>query len=157
MFSSTTEYALRAVVYLATHKDGACTAQDIARATKIPGGYVSKVLQDLARGSLVVSQRGPNGGFSLSRDATSITVLDVINAVGAIKRIRSCPLGIASHGENLCRLHQRLDDAVAAVERVFATSNIVDLLGPTPQGSACLGPDIQKEPESRVIRRRRRA
>jgi hypothetical protein len=57
-----------------------------------------------------------------------MTVLDVINAVDPVKRIRECPLGLKSHGGNLCPLHRRLDDAISLAERAFAVSTIDELL-----------------------------
>ena len=88
MLSNTAEYALRAIVYLATHQDRPCTAQAIAKATKVPSGYLSKVLQDLVKAGLTHSQRGPNGGFTLSRSPRRMSVLEVVNAVDPIRRIQ---------------------------------------------------------------------
>lgn len=142
MISNTAEYALRAVVHLATRPSAAETAQQIAAATKVPPGYMSKVLQDLAKAGVVLSQRGPRGGFTLARPPEQTSVLDVINAVDPIKRIRACPLGLPEHGTKLCALHQRLDDAMAYVEQVFAESNMADLLKPSRSGSRCVFPTI---------------
>lgn len=128
MFSSTAEYALRAVSFLATHTEGLSSSQLIAEHTKVPPGYLSKVLKDLAQAGVVNSQRGPNGGFSLAGSAESLSVLAVINAVDPIQRIKTCPLGIPSHGTNLCRLHRRLDDAIAMVERTLAETSIAAMI-----------------------------
>lgn len=128
MFSSTAEYALRAVAFLATHAEGLVSSQTIAEHTKVPPGYLSKVLKDLAHAGVVNSQRGPNGGFSLSGSAEALSVLAVINAVDPIQRIKTCPLGLPSHGTNLCRLHRRLDDAIAMVERTLAETTIAAMI-----------------------------
>jgi Rrf2 family transcriptional regulator, nitric oxide-sensitive transcriptional repressor len=55
-------------------------------------------------------------------------VLDVINAVDPIRRIRTCPLGLKSHGEQLCPLHRRLDNAMEMVEQAFAETTIAEML-----------------------------
>lgn len=128
MISQTAEYALRAVVWLASHPDALVGTSNMARATHVPAGYMSKVLQALARYGLVVSQPGRKGGFRLARPAEVLTVLEVINAVEPIQRIRTCPLQLESHGTNLCPLHRKLDSAMAEVERAFADSTIADLL-----------------------------
>ena len=62
MFSQTVEYALRAVVHLATKTPEAQTTDQIAQATRVPRAYLSKVLQGLARGGIVQSTRGLGGG-----------------------------------------------------------------------------------------------
>jgi Rrf2 family protein len=128
MISPTAEYALRAVVAIAHAEGETAPTQRIAKITKVPAGYLPKVLQMLGRAGLVESRRGLGGGFRLAKPAQELTVLEVVNAVDPVKRIEKCPLDIESHGLNLCPLHQRLDEAMAQVERSFATTMIADLL-----------------------------
>lgn len=128
MISRTAEYALRAVVCLAQKKDQPLTTQQIAETTRVPAGYLSKVLQALNRADLVVSQRGIHGGFTLGRDPSEITVLDVVNMADPIRRIHTCPLGLKSHGKQLCPLHRRLDDAMEMVEHAFSETTIAEML-----------------------------
>lgn len=143
MFSSTTEYALRAVVYLALQREGLSNSQVIAQATKVPAKYLSKVLKDLARAGLVFSQRGPNGGFRLARDPGAISVLEVVNAVDPIQRIRTCPLGLPEHATQLCRLHQKLDDTIRAVEETLRSASINDMTQPAGPGGQAVFPTIR--------------
>ena len=128
IISQTGEYALRAIVFLAMDPGIAYTTLQISVATKVPGAYLSKVMQSLVRAGLVQSQRGFGGGFLLSRSPDSIALLEVLDAVDPIPRIRSCPLGLESHGINLCALHKKLDDATATIETVFRETTIGDLL-----------------------------
>jgi Rrf2 family protein len=127
MFSQTTEYALRAVVYLAAQGGAARTIQQIAEATRVPANYLSKVMQSLRRAGLVGSQRGLHGGFTLGVPPGELTVYDVVQAVERIRRIERCPLGLEDH-INLCPLHRRLDQAMAMVERALRQSTIAELL-----------------------------
>lgn len=140
MFSCTAEYALRAIVFLAMNQERSWPAADIAESTKIPAGYVSKVLQDLARAELLKARRGPNGGFALARNPSQISVLEAVNAVDRIERIHTCPLGIASHGRNLCRLHTHLDRAIAAAEQTLADVTVADMMTTEISGSRCQFP-----------------
>ncbi|MEE9403697.1 MAG: Rrf2 family transcriptional regulator [Algisphaera sp.] len=126
--SSTIEYALRAVVWLADHDERPQTTAKIADGTKMPPSYLSKVLQGLSRNGLVKSQRGLHGGFSLAVDANTLTVLDVVNAIEPMQRILTCPLGLSTHGKKLCALHQSLDDIMADTEKAFAAQTIGALL-----------------------------
>lgn len=128
MISQTAEYALRAMVCLANHRDAALTTQQIAKFTRVPAGYLSKVLQALGRSGLVTSQRGLHGGFTLGKSPRELTVLEVVNAVDTFKRIERCPLGLAAHGKDLCPLHKRLDDAIALVEKAFRDTTLEELL-----------------------------
>lgn len=127
MISQTAEYALRAIVFLASKDGQPQTTQQIAAITHVPIGYLSKVLQSLSRAGLVHSQRGLHGGFNLVRPGNELTVYDVIQAVDPIERIRSCPLGLKGH-ISLCPLHRRLDNAIRMVEEALKASNIAELL-----------------------------
>ena len=138
MLSTTAEYALRAVVWLAARKEAACTTDQIAQATEVPGAYLSKVLQTLGKAGVVRSQRGLGGGFSLAVSPEQLSVLQVINAVDPLKRIRSCPLKLESHGGALCPLHARLDAAAAMIEDAFGKCTIADLfMVPDSQSPLC--------------------
>ena len=131
MISQTTEYALRAVVWLAANPEKALTAQQIAEATRVPAGYLAKVLQGLSRAGMLHSQRGLGGGFTLARSPASLTMWDVVQAVDPLRRIKECPLGFEAHADELCPLHQQLDDAIAAIEKMFTASKISKLIDPT--------------------------
>jgi Rrf2 family nitric oxide-sensitive transcriptional repressor len=72
--SHTAEYALRAIVWLARDPDTSLGTPRIARATRVPLGYLPRVLQALARADLVESTPGRAGGFRLTRSPRKISV-----------------------------------------------------------------------------------
>jgi len=128
MISQTIEYALRAMTHLAGLGEGvSVNSETIATRTKVPPGYLSKVLRDLVVAGLVHSQRGPNGGFCLVAPASQISMLDIINAVDPIERIKRCPLGNPLHVE-LCPLHLRLDHALSLIEREFGRTTLAEII-----------------------------
>ena len=130
MLSKTAEYALRAVVCLATPPGQPMSADVLAKKTKVPRSYLHRVMQDLAAAELVRSRPGPGGGYEFARAASEVTLLDVINAVDPIERIRHCPLGLTSHTD-LCPLHHELDRAYAATEGAFRRVTLKSLLDST--------------------------
>jgi Rrf2 family nitric oxide-sensitive transcriptional repressor len=135
MISQTAEYALRAVVYLAENAGGGRTTSEIAAATKVPSAYLSKVLQLLAKGDVVNSQRGLGGGFSLKKPPKKLTVLDIMNAVDPVQRIRECPLQLDAHAVRLCALHHRLDEAAAMLEKIFSKTSVAELMADGKEGN----------------------
>jgi Rrf2 family transcriptional regulator, nitric oxide-sensitive transcriptional repressor len=140
MFSKTVEYALRAVVHLAHEAPASRTTAQIADATQVPRDYLTKILQGLARGGVVATQRGVGGGVTLGRDPAELTILDVVNAVEPIRRITTCPLGLKTHGVRLCPLHRRVDDAMALVEKAFGGTTLAEVLAePTTSVPLCEG------------------
>ena len=130
MLSKTAEYALRAVASMASRSGQATSADVLAEQTKVPRRYLTRVLQDLCSAGLVRSRPGPGGGYELDRDTSTLTILDVVNAISPIERIRSCPLGLSSHTA-LCPLHDELDRAYAATEAAFKGVTIKQLLEST--------------------------
>jgi Rrf2 family transcriptional regulator, nitric oxide-sensitive transcriptional repressor len=128
LISQTSEYALRAVVCIGGGVGRPMTTQAIAKLTRVPQGYLSKVLQSLSKAGLVHSQRGLGGGFVLARPLDDLTLLDVINAVDPLKRITRCPLALLAHRKQLCSLHKRLDDGIAQIEALFDSTTIAELL-----------------------------
>jgi Rrf2 family protein len=130
MLSKTAEYALRVAVWLAQSPDKPAAADQLAEVTKIPRRYLHKVVQDLVRGGLLRSQPGPGGGYAIARSPKKLTILDVVDAVAPLERIRRCPLGLASH-TRLCPLHRELDKAYAETEKAFARVTLDQLLRST--------------------------
>ncbi|MEX2026538.1 MAG: Rrf2 family transcriptional regulator, partial [Pirellulaceae bacterium] len=122
------------------------TTEEIAEVTRVPRAYLSKVLQALVRGGVVHSQRGIGGGMTLTKSPAELTILEVVNAVDPIQRIRSCPLGLASHGIHLCPLHTRLDKAMATVEDAFRNSTLAEFLAePSRSTPLCEFPTVATE------------
>lgn len=160
MISQTAEYALRAVVCLArSEPERRWTVHDIHARTEVPEGYLSKVMQQLARAGIVRSQRGRTGGFLLDRPLDQLSVLDVINAVDPMQRIRECPLGLPEHEQELCALHRRVDCELERVERAFREATFADVLddeGPhwplgledQPAPAAVETTDVNPQPDS---------
>jgi Rrf2 family transcriptional regulator, nitric oxide-sensitive transcriptional repressor len=128
VFSQTVEYALRAAVHLASKSPEPQTTAEIASATKVPIAYLSKVLQGLRREKIVHLQRGIGGGVSLACEPNKLTILDIVNAVEPIQRIKTCPLELKSHGKRLCALHSRMDESLKSMEAAFAATTLQELL-----------------------------
>jgi Rrf2 family protein len=145
MFSQTVEYALRAVVHLADQAPSPRTTEQIATATLVPKAYLSKVLQGLCHANIVQSKRGIGGGITLVKPPSDLTILEVVNAVEPIGRIRTCPLGLTAHGVRLCPLHKRLDSALAMVEEAFQQTTLAEILAePTASRPLCEFPSGQQ-------------
>ena len=136
MFSQTTEYALRAAVWLA-QADGPQTTSAIAEATQVPSDYLAKILRSLGRAGVVRAVRGPHGGFELDHPASQLTILDIVNLVEPIVRLKTCPLGLKSHGVHLCPLHRKMDDALATIEAAFSSTTLAQLVGSPSRKPLC--------------------
>jgi Rrf2 family protein len=149
MISKTAEYALRAIACLSTNPGAAFSADVLAAQSKVPRRYLHRVLQDLVTAEIVRSRPGPGGGYELVIATDQLNILDIINAVSPIERIRSCPLGIQSHLA-LCPLHAELDRAYAATEAAFKSVTFSELMKSTQFTPLC-NPDGEAIGASSVI------
>ena len=116
------------LAHLADQAPEGRTTDQIAAVTKVPRAYLSKLLQALCRKGVVQSHRGVGGGMTLVKTPAELTILEVVNAVEPIERIRTCPLGLAAHGVRPCPLHRRLDNALAMVEEAFGSTTLAEVL-----------------------------
>jgi len=132
MYSQTVFYALRAVVFLATQSPVPATTSVIATETRVPRAYMAKVLQALRRANVVYTRRGVGGGVGLVKRPEELSMIEVVNAVDPVQRICECPLGLESHRNQLCGLHKRLDNAFAAIEEVFRSTTLAEILADSP-------------------------
>jgi Rrf2 family protein len=104
--SARVDYALRAVLELATSGANPVTAERIARAQGIPPKFCESILLQLRRGGIVYAQRGPEGGYWLARPVDQISLLEIIEVIDG-------PLGSprAQTGSPLNRVWSALEDS----------------------------------------------
>lgn len=97
IYSAGCEYAIRAVMKLASMVPPGqfMLLRDLVEAEGMPGHFVGKVLQALARSEVLVSAKGRGGGFSLARPPTEITLRQIVEAIDGPSRIGRCILGFA--------------------------------------------------------------
>jgi Rrf2 family protein len=87
--SAKADYAVRAALELAATDSPPVKGERLADAQGIPLKFLENILGDLRQAGLVVSQRGPDGGYRLERPPEEITVADVIRAVdGPLASVR---------------------------------------------------------------------
>jgi Rrf2 family protein len=130
LISKTDQYALRAVLCLAQQPEGSTLgAAHIASRLGLPANYLSKILHSLARAGVLVSERGPRGGFRLARPAKELSLAEVIEPFNSLVQRRSCLLGREECSENSpCRLHTRWKSASDPIIEFFTRTAIADLI-----------------------------
>jgi len=99
------DYGLLALAHLAQDTEQVASATAIAEATGAPVSFLRNILKDLATAGLVLSARGPYGGYSLARAAESISVLEAIEAIDGPAALARC-CGEEDEGSP-CELRER--------------------------------------------------
>ena len=91
--SKKADYALMALRHLALPDGPSSTsAREIAEHYDIPVQLMAKVLQQLVRAGLLISTRGTQGGYSLSRSPMAINAADVIQSIDGPLLVTACSL-----------------------------------------------------------------
>lgn len=117
----------------------AYAARDVAERTRIPQPTVSKVLKQLTRAGLVVSERGKHGGYRLARPSTEITVAEIIDAVEGPIAVTECStdatsgcelVGCCAMEANWMRINDAIRDALAGITLADMSRPLQDPLVP---------------------------
>lgn len=133
IYSKTTEYAIRALAYMATQPKGsAVNAREVSRETSVPFAYISKTLLALARAGLLESRRGPGGGFTLGKAPSKIHLMDVMKALEDPGQppFSQCVMGLKfCDSKNPCPLHPIWAAASRKITRQLEKSSLLDMAG----------------------------
>jgi Rrf2 family protein len=129
VLSRSSQYALRALAYLATRGRGEWVlARQIAEAIDIPSAFLAKILQVLAIDGILESQRGRNGGFRLVRNPDRLSLFDIVEAFDRLGQGRPCVLGQkVCSDETACPLHHTWKHSVNSFRHRLQTTTLTEL------------------------------
>jgi Rrf2 family transcriptional regulator, iron-sulfur cluster assembly transcription factor len=135
MFSKACEYGIRASIFIAEQSlmDKKVGLKDIAKAIDSPEAYTSKILQQLSRNFIINSDKGPTGGFSMSKKELDIVKLStVVSAIDGDAIYKGCGLGLKNCNEEMpCPAHSQFkivrDELKKMLENTLIKSLALDL------------------------------
>lgn len=139
MFSKACEYALKIMIYLSTRQGEAALAglKEITKAIDSPEAYTAKILQQLVRNNLLISLRGPSGGFKVPDRA--ITLLEIVVAIDGEKMVSSCVLGLDEcSSDHPCPVHHRFVSVRDYLKGVLTTTKLSDVKAGVTDGMSFL-------------------
>ncbi len=127
-----TDYALRAVLYLARQPQGEVTeAQAISGQEVIPMRFLLKIMPSLIKAGIVKSFRGVGGGYALAKAPGEVSFLDVVEAVEGPIALNRCLNDYAfcsKKGAPNCQIHQALADVQAKLKAELQGHNFAELI-----------------------------
>ncbi len=135
LFPRATEYAIRAMTFLAALPPGKLAgAKEIAEAEQIPMPFLWKILQNLARRRLIRSFKGLRGGYRLAHPADRVTLKMILAATGALDHVGDCVLGLPQcSGEHSCPLHETWAEMRLKLDTMFDKNTLADLARLAPR------------------------
>ena len=141
MFSNSSKYAIKAVLYLALNssEEKKIMVKDIAEPINVPQAYIAKLLQELSRQNLISSTKGPRGGFYLSETDKQIPLRKIIHVIDGESRLSSCLLSLEDCNEDKpCPLHKSMYPLKAKLLESLENKTIVDLAKDVEEGNSFL-------------------
>jgi Rrf2 family protein len=136
MLSNTCKYAVRALIYLGKYsEDGTKIGiKKISSDLTIPTPFLGKILQNLVRQKILVSTKGPHGGFGLGRKTSQISLYDIVRVVDGDDFFRNCLIGMqpcATHenNEKPCPVHGRFGPIRAQLLLFYQETTLEGILG----------------------------
>lgn len=135
MLSNTCKYAVRSVIYLALHQEEGkkIGIKQISKDLDIPTPFLGKILQSLAKQKMLLSNKGPHGGFSLAMHADEITLLDIVKIIDGLDAFDNCLIGMntcksAHDNGRPCPIHDQFCEVRKKMYTLFEKESIGNIV-----------------------------
>ncbi len=129
MFSKSCEYAIKAMIFIAQKSDDQkrVGVKEIAKGTATPEHFVAKILQELSKKRLVLSMKGPSGGFYMTNKELSSSISDIVKAIDGDGIYKDCVLGLKLCSEkNPCPVHHQYVEIKKNFLSMIETNTIIE-------------------------------
>jgi Rrf2 family iron-sulfur cluster assembly transcriptional regulator len=131
IFTSTTEYAIRGLSELASRAsatNGLMLMDELVEGTDLPRDFLAKVFQKLVKEGVLKSTRGRGGGFTLSKPAHLITLMQIIQAIEGPQRLDQCVVGLEKCTDAMpCPQHDLYKPIRQRLKDYMNTTTLADL------------------------------
>ena len=150
MFSTSCHYGLQAMIYIALHstKDKNVDLGQISEELDIPKHFLSKILQILVKQNLLISMKGPTGGFKLNRDSKDITLIEIIDAIDGLEIFTQCGIGFKKcNDSHPCPIHHDYKKVREKVKSLFKEKSLYQLTEDIKTGDSIvsLGKPVKRD------------
>jgi Rrf2 family transcriptional regulator, iron-sulfur cluster assembly transcription factor len=135
MLSNTCKYAIRSMIYLANdfQKEKKIGIKKITNDLNIPPPFLGKILQKLARESLLCSTKGPNGGFALGKKPEEISLFEIIALIEGEEYFNSCIIRLEAcscftEEISTCPIHKRFNSIRSELILFYKNTTLADIV-----------------------------
>jgi Rrf2 family iron-sulfur cluster assembly transcriptional regulator len=127
--STKSRYAVTSLLDLVMHSaQGPVSLADISVRQGISLSYLEQLFAKMRRNKLVVSTRGPGGGYSLGSSPDQVCIADVINAVDEVMRIADKDVVNGSPSYEPCLTEQLWEELSTEIENYLTTISLADMM-----------------------------
>lgn len=128
MYSKTSEYALRTLIFMAKDETKMHSAAYLHKQLKIPKKYLQQLLTQLSKKKLIVSTRGKYGGFMLNGSSKEIYLSDIIEATDGFNEASKCIFGFEDCAlETPCVMHDIWASTQSKIQKKVKSARLSDI------------------------------
>lgn len=132
MLSNSCKYAIRATIYIQLNSDNNTRnvgIKEISKELELPSPFLGKILLNMAKHNILLSTKGPKGGFLLARPAKEITLYDIIILFDGQHLFEKCLIGISTcspylHDKVQCPIHKSYLPISLQLQELFKSQTI---------------------------------
>lgn len=127
--STTSQHAIRVMTYIAkTSEKKFHRAKEISEILHIPYKYLTKIMTELVSAQILTSVQGREGGYFMSKEASEISIKDILNAIKESTHEAQCLLGIGACSENKkCVMHDKWRVPKKSISDMFTDTTLADI------------------------------
>lgn len=140
MFSKACEYGIRAVLFIAeqSQNDLRPNIAEIAKAVDSPEPFTAKICQQLARAGILLSKKGPNGGFYLEKDST-LKLSHIVETIDGDAIFHGCCLGLSECTPlHPCPVHEQFEEVRGGLKKMCENTYVMELASRLKKGETFL-------------------
>lgn len=131
IFSKSFGYAIRSILYVAIMRDEKRYVQveEIAAKLAVPRHFMGKIMKKLAKEKILISTKGPSGGFILSEHTLEMPLMDLIVITDGVEIFDTCALRAKEcNPANPCPMHFKMDSVKKNLKSILSDTTVADLL-----------------------------
>jgi Rrf2 family protein len=141
MFSKACQYGIKSVIYIWKQSQigQKVGAKEIAAYVDAPEPFTAKILQELVRKKIIGSQKGPTGGFYVSKEHEGFTLKDLVVVIDGDELFSGCGLGLRQCSEsNPCPLHHEIVKVRTELIQMLTKKSLKQLAEEVESGTTVL-------------------
>ncbi len=128
---NSSQYAICILGYIANHENQELfNAKELSEALTIPYKFLTKIMIKLVKADLIISIRGREGGYKLSKPASDITIIEILKHFNEFSEDKQCLLGIGvCDSKKKCALHDQWVKPKNMIKTMFVNTTLADIKG----------------------------
>ena len=131
IFSKSFGYAVRGILYISyiQNEKRYVQIEEIAEIIGVPRHFMGKIMKRLAKEGLLISKKGPSGGFTINEESLSFPLIKLVNITDGLAAFKTCVLLLKEcNSLNPCPMHDQMANVKLQLQNILNKTTIEDLL-----------------------------